>query len=224
MKTFFYSLITLLFLGIDAQAQFTQDPLPYEYNALEPFIDAQTMEIHYSKHHAAYVKNLNNALKEAGLDGENDILKIMKNISKYNTAIRNNAGGYYNHSLYWKFLTPDQNTKPSEILLKAITETFGDLDKFKTEFNKAALGQFGSGWAWLIVTPDKKLVITSTANQDNPLMDIAPVKGIPLLTVDVWEHAYYLKYQNRRGDYLQAIWNIINWNEVNKLYNNALSE
>ena len=224
MKTILFSLIVTLFFGIDARAQFTQEPLPYAYNALEPYIDAQTMEIHYSKHHAAYTKNMNNALKEAGLEGETDILNIFKNVSKYNASIRNNAGGYYNHTIFWKLLTPEQNTKPSDLLLKAITETFGDMEKFKEAFNKAALGQFGSGWAWLIVTPEKKLVITTTPNQDNPLMDIATVKGIPVLTVDVWEHAYYLKYQNRRADYMQAIWNVINWNEVSSLYKEALSK
>lgn len=150
-------------------------------------------------------------------------MKILSGISKQSPAIRNNAGGHYNHELFWTILTPEKNTQPSEKLAKAINQSFGSFDAFKEKMSKAGADRFGSGWAWLIVTPEKKLAITSTANQDNPLMDIAEVKGIPVLGIDVWEHAYYLKYQNKRADYLSAIWNVINWKEINKRYEAALN-
>ncbi|MCQ0430646.1 superoxide dismutase [Elizabethkingia anophelis] len=203
-------------------AQFKQAPLPYAYNALEGSIDAQTMEIHYSKHGAAYVANLNKAIAGTSLEKES-LVKILFGISKQSPAIRNNAGGHYNHELFWTILTPEKNTQPSEKLAKAINQSFGSFDAFKEKMSKAGADRFGSGWAWLIVTPEKKLAITSTANQDNPLMDIAEVKGIPVLGIDVWEHAYYLKYQNKRADYLSAIWNVINWKEINKRYEAALN-
>ncbi|MCT3919119.1 superoxide dismutase [Elizabethkingia anophelis] len=203
-------------------AQFKQAPLPYAYNALEGSIDAQTMEIHYSKHGAAYVANLNKAITGTSLEKES-LVKILSGISKQSPAIRNNAGGHYNHELFWTILTPEKNTQPSEKLAKAINQSFGSFDAFKEKMSKAGADRFGSGWAWLIVTPEKKLAITSTANQDNPLMDIAEVKGIPVLGIDVWEHAYYLKYQNKRADYLSAIWNVINWKEINKRYEVALN-
>ncbi|EHM7981385.1 superoxide dismutase [Elizabethkingia anophelis] len=203
-------------------AQFKQAPLPYAYNALEGSIDAQTMEIHYSKHGAAYVANLNKAIAGTSLEKES-LVKILSGISKQSPAIRNNAGGHYNHELFWTILTPEKNTQPSEKLAKAINQSFGSFDAFKEKMSKAGADRFGSGWAWLIVTPEKKLAITSTANQDNPLMDIAEVKGIPVLGIDVWEHAYYLKYQNKRADYLSAIWNVINWKEINKRYEAALN-
>jgi len=199
-------------------AQFTQAPLPYAYDALEPFVDAQTMEIHYSKHHAGYVNNLNKALKDAGMEANTDMNAILGNISKYSTAIRNNAGGHYNHTLFWNVLTPNKDTKLSAELSAAIVTTFGSMEAFKTQLTQAAATRFGSGWAWLVVTPENKLVICSTPNQDNPLMDDAPVKGTPIFGIDVWEHAYYLKYQNKRGDYLQAIWSVVNWDEVSRLY------
>ena len=201
-----------------AFAQFTQAPLPYAYNALEPFVDAQTMEIHYSKHHAGYISNLNKALKEVGMENNTDMNAILGNMSKYSTAIRNNAGGHYNHNLFWNVLTPNKNTKMSSQLTSAIETTFGSMEAFKTQLTQAAATRFGSGWAWLVVTPENKLVICSTPNQDNPLMDDAPVKGTPIFGIDVWEHAYYLKYQNKRGDYLQSIWNVVNWDEVSRLY------
>lgn len=211
----------LLLIGVSVSAQFTQKPLPYAYNALEPYVDAQTMEIHYSKHHAAYVKNLNAAI--VGTEAEKMTLtEIFANVSKLSPAIRNNAGGHFNHELFWTILTPEKNTKPSPNLEKAINETFGTLDALKEKLNTAAATRFGSGWAWLYVDTNGKLAISSTANQDNPLMDIAENKGIPILGIDVWEHAYYLKYQNKRTDYLAAIWNIINWNEVSKNYDNAI--
>ncbi|MCT3648294.1 superoxide dismutase [Elizabethkingia anophelis] len=203
-------------------AQFKQAPLPYAYNALEGSIDAQTMEIHYSKHGAAYVANLNKAIAGTSLEKES-LVKILSGISKQSPAIRNNAGGHYNHELFWTILTPEKNTQPSEKLAKAINQSFGSFDAFKEKMSKAGADRFGSGWAWLIVTPEKKLAITSTANQDNPLMDIAEVKGIPVLGIDVWEHAYYLKYQNKRADYLSAIWKVINWKEINKRYEAALN-
>ena len=203
-------------------AQFKQAPLPYAYNALEGSIDAQTMEIHYSKHGAAYVANLNKAIAGTSLEKES-LVKILSGISKQSPAIRNNAGGHYNHELFWTILTPEKNTQPSEKLAKAINQSFGSFDAFKEKMSKAGADRFGSGWAWLIVTPEKKLAITSTANQDNPLMDLAEVKGIPVLGIDVWEHAYYLKYQNKRTDYLSAIWNVINWKEINKRYEAALN-
>ncbi len=212
--------LLFLMIGVTASAQFTQKPLPYAYNALEPFVDAQTMEIHYSKHHAAYVKNLNAAI--VGTEAEKlSIKEIFANVSKFSPAIRNNAGGHYNHELFWSILTPEKNTKPSPELEKAINDTFGSMDALKEKLNVAAATRFGSGWAWLYVDKDKKLAISSTPNQDNPLMDVAENKGTPILGIDVWEHAYYLKYQNKRADYLSAIWNVINWNEVSNNFKAA---
>ena len=186
--------------------------LNYAYNALEPHIDARTMEIHHSKHHQAYVTNLNNAI--AGTDAEKmSIEDICKNISKYPIAVRNNGGGHFNHTLFWQIMSPNAGGVPTGQLSDAINAAFGSFDKFKEEFAKAGATRFGSGWAWLLVH-DGKLMISSTPNQDNPLMDIAEVKGTPILGMDVWEHAYYLHYQNRRPDYIAAFWNVINWNEV----------
>lgn len=196
--------------------------LPYAYNALEPHIDARTMEIHHTKHHQAYVTNLNNAI--AGTDAEKlSIEEICKNISKYPVAVRNNGGGHYNHSLFWTLMAPNAGGQPSGDLATAIDKTFGSFDEFKKLFAAAGTTRFGSGWAWLIVK-DGKLVISSTPNQDNPLMDVAEVKGTPVLGIDVWEHAYYLNYQNRRPDYIAAFWNVINWAEVTKLYKNEMAK
>jgi Fe-Mn family superoxide dismutase len=210
--------------AINTINQFTNDglfalpKLPYAYNALEPFIDAQTMEIHHGKHHQAYVNNLNAAIaKEASLKGksvEELIATIDKLPENVRTAIRNNGGGHWNHAFFWQILKT--GTKPSEKLTNLITKNFGSMDEFKKLFEKAALGQFGSGWAWLIKQGDK-LIVTSTPNQDNPLMDIATVKGNPIIGLDVWEHAYYLKYQNKRAEYTQAFWNILNWEKVEQL-------
>lgn len=187
--------------------------LPYEYSALEPHIDARTMEIHHSKHHQAYVTNLNTAI--AGTDAEKlTIEEICANISKYPMAVRNNGGGHYNHSLFWTVMGQGKGGAPSGALADAINAAFGSFEEFKTKFAAAGTTRFGSGWAWLIVGADKKLAITSTPNQDNPLMDIAEVKGTPILGMDVWEHAYYLHYQNRRPDYITAFWNVVNWDEV----------
>jgi Fe-Mn family superoxide dismutase len=195
---------------------FTLPALPYAANALEPHIDARTMEIHHGKHHNAYVTNLNNAI--AGTDAEKlTIEEICKNISKYPAAVRNNGGGHYNHSLFWTVLGANGGS-PSGALADAINAAFGSFDEFKTKFAVAGTGRFGSGWAWLIKDSSGKLQITSTPNQDNPLMDVAEVKGTPILGLDVWEHAYYLNYQNRRPDYITAFWNVVNWAEVAKRF------
>jgi superoxide dismutase, Fe-Mn family len=196
---------------------FTLPALPYAFNALEPHIDARTMEIHHGKHHNAYVTNLNNAI--AGTDAEKlSIEEICKNISKYPAAVRNNGGGHYNHSLFWILMAPNAGGKPGGELADAINAAFTSFDEFKTKFAAAGTGRFGSGWAWLIKDGSGKLQITSTPNQDNPLMDVAEAKGTPLLGLDVWEHAYYLNYQNRRPDYITAFWNVVNWSEVAKRF------
>ena len=187
--------------------------LPYAHNALEPHIDARTMEIHHGKHHQAYVNNLNNAVKGNAAEGVS-LLDLIHNISKYSPAIRNNGGGHWNHSFFWGIMGPNAGGQPTGALMDAIVASFGSFDAMKEQFNSAATTRFGSGWAWLIVH-DHKLVITSTPNQDNPLMDIAEVKGAPILGLDVWEHAYYLHYQNRRPDYIGAFWNVVNWSAVN---------
>ena len=195
--------------------------LAYDYNALEPHIDARTMEIHHTKHHQAYVTNLNNAL--AGTDAENlSIEEICKNISKYPVAVRNNGGGHFNHSMFWNIMAPNKGGQPTGALLEAINTQLGGFGKFQEDFNKAAATRFGSGWAWLCVDANKKLCVCSSPNQDNPLMDISECKGTPILGLDVWEHAYYLHYQNRRPDYCAAFWNVVNWDEVSKRYQTAL--
>lgn len=195
--------------------------LPYDYAALEPHIDARTMEIHHSKHHNAYVTNLNNAV--AGTPAENSSLEaLMANISSHSAAVRNNGGGHYNHSLFWSIMAPNAGGNPTGALAEAIAAQFGSFDAFKEEFAKAAATRFGSGWAWLCVDTNKKLCVCSTPNQDNPLMDVAECKGTPILGLDVWEHAYYLNYQNRRPDYIGAFWNVVNWTEVANRYAAAL--
>jgi len=192
---------------------FQLPPLPYAFDALEPHIDARTMEIHHDKHHAAYTNNLNNAI--AGTTWENSsIEEILAQVSQISPAVRNNGGGFYNHNLFWEILSPSGGGAPSGDLMAAIDAHLGGWEKFKETFNAAATTRFGSGWAWLIVTGDKKLAVISTPNQDNSLMDIAETKGTPILGLDVWEHAYYLNYQNRRPDYIAAFWNVINWNVV----------
>ncbi|KPK85356.1 MAG: superoxide dismutase [Bacteroides sp. SM23_62_1] len=195
---------------------FKQPELGYAYNALEPHIDAMTMELHYSKHHAGYTTKFNAAVNEAGIAGM-AIKDIFRNISKYPDAVKNNGGGYYNHNLFWKVMSPDGGGEPEGDLLKGIEKSFGSFSNFKDTFSKTAASTFGSGWAWLIHS-DGKLIVTSTPNQDNPLMDIAPVKGTPLLLLDVWEHAYYLKYQNRRAEYIEAFWNVVNWDYISEKY------
>ncbi|MCE2846749.1 MAG: superoxide dismutase [Sphingobacteriales bacterium] len=196
---------------------FTLDPLPYAFDALEPHIDARTMEIHHGKHHQAYVTNLNNAL--AGTPGENlSLEEICQNISAYPVAVRNNGGGHWNHRFFWNTLSPAGGGAPQGALAEAISASFGSFDEFKAKFNAAGTGRFGSGWAWLIRNASGQLEICSTPNQDNPLMDIADVKGTPIIGCDVWEHAYYLHYQNRRPDYLAAWWNVVNWEEASRRF------
>lgn len=190
--------------------------LPYSYDALEPYIDSRTMEIHHGKHHAAYINNLNNLV--AGTPAESlTIEQILADISKYPVGVRNNGGGFYNHNLFWEFMSPNGGGKPSGDLMKAIETDFGSYEAFREKFSTAAATRFGSGWAWLVKS-EGKLVVTSTPNQDNPLMDIAEVKGTPILALDVWEHAYYLNYQNRRPDYIAAFWSVVNWAEAEKRF------
>ncbi len=196
-------------------------PLPYAFNALEPHIDARTMEIHHDKHHAAYTNNLNNAI--SGTEWESKTIEeILANVSKISPAVRNNGGGFYNHNLFWEIMGPNAGGVPAGDLMDAINRDLGGWDKFKEAFSNAAATRFGSGWAWLLVTPDRKLVVNSTPNQDNALMDIAEVKGTPVLGIDVWEHAYYLNYQNRRPDYIGAFYNVINWNKVAEKFTAAM--
>ncbi len=198
---------------------FTLPDLPYDYDALEPHIDEQTMHIHHDKHHQGYVNNLNNAI--AGTENENKTLEeLVKNAGKLSTAIRNNGGGHWNHSFFWEILSPDSSRKPEGKLAAAIDEAFGSFDAMKEKFNAAGAGRFGSGWAWLGVS-DGKLTICSTPNQDNPLMDVAECKCTPVLGCDVWEHAYYLKYQNKRADYLKAFWELVNWKKASENFENA---
>jgi Fe-Mn family superoxide dismutase len=196
--------------------------LPYDFKALEPNIDAKTMEIHHGKHHAGYTSKLNAAIEGTPLE-KSSIEDILKKAGKHGDAVRNNGGGFYNHSLFWKVMSPDGGGEPSanSKLGKAITKSFKSFENFKDEFSKAAGSRFGSGWAWLCARKSGTLFITSTPNQDNPLMDVAEKKGTPILGLDVWEHAYYLNYQNRRPDYIDAFFNVINWKEVAKMYNKA---
>lgn len=196
---------------------FTLPKLPYAYEALEPYIDARTMEIHHTKHHNAYTTNLNAALSPAGVEGKS-IEEILQNLDMNNAALRNNAGGYYNHNLFWEVMSPNGGGKPTGELAKAIDEAFGSFEGFKEAFSKAAATRFGSGWAWLCVHKGGKVEICSTPNQDNPLMPGTGCSGQPILGLDVWEHAYYLHYQNRRPDYIEAFFNIINWEKVAALY------
>ena len=196
--------------------------LPYAFDALEPHIDARTMEIHHDKHHAGYTSKLNTALEGTGHE-DDSIESILDNVSNMGGGVRNNGGGFYNHDLFWKVMGPNGGGDPTGAVGDAINQAFGSYDKFKEEFSNAAATQFGSGWAWLIVNNSGQLQVTSTANQDNPMMDIAEVKGTPILGLDVWEHAYYLKYQNKRPDYISAFFNVINWDEVNRRYDAARS-
>ena len=199
---------------------FELPPLPYDYNALEPYIDTQTMQLHHDKHHATYVTNLNNALKDsplASLQPDEVLLRINEVPDAVRTAVRNNGGGHVNHSMYWQIMKPNGGGEPTGDIAQAITSSFGSFDAFKTAFNDAAVKQFGSGWGWVTLGQDGKLQITSSANQDSPLLN-----GVyPILGNDVWEHAYYLKYQNRRPEYLNNWWNVVNWDEINKRYAQA---
>lgn len=198
---------------------FTLEPLPYAYEALEPHIDKLTMQIHHDKHHQAYVDNLNKAI--AGSEHENKSLEeIVKQAGSISPAVRNNGGGHWNHKFFWESLGAGKGSTPTGKISEAINSAFGSFDAFKEKFNNAGMTRFGSGWAWLIVK-DGKLEVSSTPNQDNPLMDVAEVKGTPLLGADVWEHAYYLKYQNKRADYLAAFWNVVNWDKVSERFDAA---
>jgi len=201
---------------------FRQDPLPYTYNALTEAIDATTMEIHYSKHAAGYAANLQDAAKNEGVDMNKPLEDVLRKISKYSTKMRNNAGGHYNHEMFWKCMDPNGGGKPSGRLATALDESFNSFESFKTGFTDAGKNRFGSGWAWLFVDGDKKLRIGSTPNQDNPLMDRAEVKGFPLLGLDVWEHAYYLRYQNKRPDYIANWWKVVNWKYVQDRYESVV--
>jgi superoxide dismutase, Fe-Mn family len=201
---------------------FSQQPLPYAYNALNEAIDAQTMELHYSKHAAGYATNLNDAAKAEGVDTTKPLEDALRNVSKYSTKLRNNGGGHYNHELFWKCMSPKGSERPTGNLATAIDSSFGSFDTFKTQFSDAGKNRFGSGWAWLIVDNDKRLRIGSTPNQDNPLMDVADIKGFPLLGLDVWEHAYYLRYQNKRPDYIAAWWKVVNWEYVAQRYQSMI--
>lgn len=217
MKNLLFILI-LTVMESTAFAQFSQDPLPYAFDALEPYIDKATMEIHYGRHHKAYVDNLNKAV--AGTPQEKmSLLDLQKSITAATPAgIRNNGGGVWNHNFFFSGMAPNAGGEAKGELGAAIRTTWGSFDQFKEEFKKAALGRFGSGWAWLVVTADGKLAIQSTPNQDNPLMQVSEAKGTPVLCLDVWEHAYYLKYQNKRADYTDAYWNVVNWDRANALY------
>jgi Fe-Mn family superoxide dismutase len=198
---------------------FTQQPLPYQYTALEPVIDALTMEIHYSKHAATYAKNLSEACAAEKVDTATaKIEDLLRSISKYSAKMRNNCGGHFNHELFWQSMSTPKGLLPEGKLATAITQQFGSFETFKTQFTDAGKNRFGSGWAWLVLNSDKKLVVGSTPNQDNPLMDISDLKGMPVLGLDVWEHAYYLKYQNKRPDYINAWWNVVNWRAVEQRF------
>lgn len=200
-------------------AKFELPKLPYEYDALEPYIDKMTMEIHHTKHHNAYVTNLNKAVEGTEMEGKS-LEELMANISKYPMAVRNNGGGHWNHAMFWTIMKKGGGGEPTGALADAIKSAFGSFADFKTQFNNAGATRFGSGWAWLVVSGGK-LVVTSTPNQDNPLMDVAEVKGTPILGLDVWEHAYYLKYQNRRPEYMDNWWNVVNWDKVAELFSKA---
>lgn len=200
---------------------FDFQPLPFSYDALEPFIDKLTVEIHYSKHHKAYYDNFMNAIKGSEMENMN-IKEIFRNVSKYPMAVRNNGGGYFNHTFYWESMKANGGRMPAGKLSEAIAKTFSSFEELKKQFFEAGKTRFGSGWVWLCTDDKGYLFVSSSPNQDNPLMDIAEKKGIPLLTMDVWEHAYYLKYQNKRPDYIDAFWNVINWEEAGKRYDHAL--
>jgi superoxide dismutase, Fe-Mn family len=205
-----------------AEAAFELPPLPYPAEALEPHVDAETMNIHHGRHHRAYVDNLNAQVANFPELASLDLESMQARISGFNVAVRNNGGGHYNHSLFWQVMAPPgTGGSPSAALAAAVERKFGSLEALKAEMNRAATSQFGSGWAWLIVDADGELAVTATANQDNPLMDVVAVRGVPVLAVDVWEHAYYLRYQNRRAAYLDAWWNVVNWNEVSRRYEAA---
>jgi len=222
MKRYLFLLPLLISNYLFVSGQYKLPDLPYAYNALEPYIDSTTMRIHHDAHHAAYTNNLNKTLENYPQYSNMEITKLLKNINllpkKIQTSVRNNGGGYYNHIIFWTMLAPAGTTRMSTELEKAIIKSFGSVEEFKTKFEAAAIGRFGSGWVWLIKDPMGELYIESTANQDNMLMPFNSLKGKPILTLDVWEHAYYLKYQSKRAAYVKAFWNVVNWNKVSELY------
>ncbi|HZI52346.1 MAG TPA: superoxide dismutase [Chitinophagaceae bacterium] len=201
---------------------FSQEPLSYSYSSLDKSIDGTTMEIHYTKHAAGYATNLQDAAKNEGVDMSKPLEEVLNNISKFSTKMRNNGGGHYNHELFWKSLSPSGVGKPAGVLLTAIESGFNSFESFKAQFSDAGKNRFGSGWAWLYLDADKKLRIGSTPNQDNPLMDVSDIKGLPVLGLDVWEHAYYLRYQNKRADYINAWWDVVNWGYIQNRYESLL--
>lgn len=221
MKRTSLSLILFLVCSMVIFGQFKQTSLPYKYNALEPYIDSTTMYIHFNNHHATYCTNLNKALEKYPELYKKDITELIQGLNELptdiQTAVRNQGGGFYNHSLFWTMMAPAGTAPMSPKLKKILTESFGSIEIFKVEFEKAAASRFGSGWAWLIKEPSGKLRIVSTANQDSPLLPMSEVQGKPILTLDVWEHAYYLKYQSKRAAYIKAFWDVVNWTEVEKL-------
>jgi len=213
-------ILIVISFSVYSQNEYVFKDLPYSYDALEPYIDATTMEIHYDKHHRGYYNKFVKAMND-GNYGYVPMPELFEKISEYPVKIRNMGGGYWNHEFYWESMSPEK-TEISKELLKAIKKQYGSLDNFKAEFSKAANTVFGSGWAWLILTDEKELKITQTSNQDNPLMDIVAERGIPLLAIDVWEHAYYLKHQNKRADYVKDFWEVVNWQKVSERYKNAI--
>ena len=227
MKKILVYFIAMMVIPVALQAQQESihkfAPLPYAYDALEPYIDKMTMEIHYDKHHRAYYNNFINAIKGTKLE-QTPMLNIFESISTQPVAIRNNAGGFWNHEMFWNCMKPNGGGAPTGKLGDVITTTFGSFDNFKKQFAEAGAKRFGSGWVWLVVGKDGKMFISSTANQDNPLMNNSEQPGTPVFCLDVWEHAYYLKYQNKRGDYISAFWNVVNWDFAQKLYAEAVAE
>lgn len=220
----FWSASMMLALSMARAFAFELAPLPYPYEALEPVIDTRTMQIHHGKHHKAYVDNLNTAVSANAALKDLPLETLIAGVSQYPMAVRNNGGGHWNHTFFWETMTrPGQGGAPSLELQAALQRDFGSLDQFKAAFKAAGTGRFGSGWAWLIVGQDGRLKVTSTANQDNPLMDVVTERGTPILGNDVWEHAYYLQYQNRRGDYLDAWWSVVNWSVVSRRYATAIN-
>ncbi len=222
----FLALFTLSFglSGQESDADLAFAPLPYAYDALEPHIDARTMQIHYEKHHRGYHNNLLKALDEVAAADKKTLKQVLGQLNGKSDALRNNAGGHFNHTFFWKTMSPDGGGLPTGTLLEKIQQAFGSFENFQQQFKAGALSRFGSGWAWLCVDSNGKLFISSTANQDNPLMDIAEQKGIPILGLDVWEHAYYLKYQNLRGSYIDAFWNVVDWKTVQTRLDSAMSK
>jgi len=214
---FSIALVSNSMVAQENRATYTFDPLPYPFNALEKAVDAQTMEIHWDRHHRAYFNNFTSAIKETQMDGKS-LEEIFAKMSTLPVSIRNNGGGHYNHNLFWSIMSPNGGGEPQGKLADAISQTFGSFENFKKQFEQAGATRFGSGWAWLSVNAEGKLFISSTPNQDNPLMDVVEQRGTPVLGLDVWEHAYYLRYQNKRGSYMSAFWEVVNWKEVERRY------